>query len=136
MRRKTIRVLLIEDNPGDVRLVREMLKGTPEFFFEIKHRGYLRTGLERLSAGGIDVVLLDLSLPDSLLGDNSLLRTYAMAPDVPIIVLTGLDDEALGRATVRAGAHAHVIKGQTDAETLIELIRSAVVEDASDDDET
>jgi len=106
-----IKVLLIEDNPGDARLIREMLAEveTPKFDLEWVKR--LSAGLERLDQGGIDALLLDLGLPDSQ-GLDTFTRVHAQAPNTPIIVLTGLDDELLAVQAVRAGAQDYLAKGQ------------------------
>src|SRR5919206_605198 len=88
------RVLLIEDNPGDVRLLREALleAGTRKFSLTVAER--LEEGLTRLSEKDFDVVLLDLSLPDAE-GLDTVTRAHEAAPQVPIVVLTGTDDEEL-----------------------------------------
>src|SRR5260221_13336703 len=85
-------VLLIEDNPGDVRLIREMLAEGEDGIFELACVGRLSQGLEYLATGSACLVLLDLSLPDSY-GFDTFLKVYAHSPKVPIIVLTGHDDQ-------------------------------------------
>ena len=102
-----MRVLLIEDNEDDALIIRQVLveaRGAP-FDLEWAHR--LAAGLERLAEGGIDVVLLDLTLPDSR-GLDTLRQVHAEAPDVPILVLTGLDDETLGVKAVQEGAQDYL----------------------------
>jgi DNA-binding NtrC family response regulator len=81
--------------------------------------------LECLAAGDIDIVLLDLSLPDSL-GLDTFTRVYDKAPCLPIIVLTGLDDEELAAKAVREGAQDYIIKGQVDSNLLARAIRYAI----------
>src|SRR5260370_17579614 len=81
-------VLLIEDNPGDVRLIREMLAEGEDALFELACVGRLSQGLEYLATRSASLVLLDLSLPDSY-GFDTFLKVYAHSPKVPIIVLTG-----------------------------------------------
>ena len=129
---KIVRVLLIEDNAGDARLIREMLTeaksgslsaGRQAFDLECADR--LQAGLERLAKGGIDVLLLDLGLPDSQ-GLDTLARVQAQAPQVPIVVLTGLDDEALAVKAVREGAQDYLVKGQVDSDPLVRSIRYAI----------
>jgi PAS domain S-box-containing protein len=130
MKRESIRVLLIEDNAGDARLVREMLadpstragRGTP---FELEYAERLSTGLEHLAAGGIAALLLDLSLPDAQ-GLDAFFKAHAQAPDVPIIVLTGLADEALALEAVQEGAQDYLVKGQADSALLARATRYAV----------
>ena len=125
MEDKPIKVLLIEDNPGDARLIREILLEASGAMFELEHLDLLSTGLERLAAGGIDVVLLDLLLPDSL-GVDTLAKVNAQASDVPIIVLTGLDDEAFAIKAVRESAQDYLVKGQVDSNLLTRAIRYAI----------
>ena len=88
---KLIRAVLIEGNPGDVRLMREMLLAARNLRFEIECFDRLASGLERLRQPGIDVVLLDLSLPDSQ-GMDTVARVHAEAAEVPIVALSGTDD--------------------------------------------
>lgn len=125
MENEHIKLLLVEDNPGDARLLREKLAEAASTSFELECSDRLSTGLERLSQGGIDVVLLDLSLPDSL-GLETLLRTLKHNPQIPIIVMTGLDDETLGRRAIQQGAQDYLVKGQTDSNMLVRSIRYAI----------
>src|SRR5260370_2601007 len=120
-----INVLLIEDNPGDVRLIRELLadRGGPAIVLEAAAR--LGTGLERLAAGGIDVVLLDLSLPDSS-GLDTFLQVRALATKLPVVVLTGLDDEMLAVKAVQEGAQDYLVKGQADGRVLVRSLHYAI----------
>ena len=122
---KPVMVLLIEDNPGDVRLIREMLaevRGTP-IALECVDR--LQAGLERLAADGIDVVLLDLALPDCQ-GLDTFTTAYTRAPRVPIIVLTGLADEGVAVRAVRDGAQDYLVKGEVDGPLLVRALRYAI----------
>jgi DNA-binding response OmpR family regulator len=124
MGNKPTRVLLIEDNPGDARLIRETLReatGTP---FELECTERLSLGLERLTEGGIDVVLLDLGLPDSQ-GIDTLAKVRAEAPDIPVVVLTGLEDETLAVKAVQQGAQDYLGKGELDNRLLVRSIRYA-----------
>jgi len=122
---KTIKVLLVEDNPIDARLVQEMLAEVKDGGFGLALAEQLSTGLESLAAGGIDIVLLDLSLPDSQ-GLDAFAKAYAKAPQVPIILLTNLDDEALELEAVRSGAQDCLVKGQVDSNLLVRAIRFAI----------
>jgi MinD-like ATPase involved in chromosome partitioning or flagellar assembly/CheY-like chemotaxis protein len=120
-----MKVLLIEDNPGDARLIQMMLaeaRGAP---FDIERADRLSTGLGRLATGGIDVVLLDLSLPDSQ-GLDTFARVHAQAPEVPIVLLTGLEDEELGVEAMREGAQDYLVKGQVDSRLLVRSMRYAI----------
>ncbi|MCK5545224.1 MAG: PAS domain S-box protein [Desulfobulbaceae bacterium] len=122
---KIIRVLLIEDNPGDARLFREMLVETRRIPFDLEWVDRLSTGLKRLDDGDIDCVLLDLSLPDTQ-GLDTFATTHAKAPQVPIIVLTGLDDERVALEAVRMGAQDFLVKEEVDGNLLLHAIRYAV----------
>lgn len=125
MNREPIRILLVEDNPGDARLIREMLAEAGGALFDLEWADRLSAGLERLAAGGIAVVLLDLGLPESQ-GLDTFARARAQAPDVPMIVLTGLDDQALALEAVGAGAQDYLVKGQVDGNPLARAIRYAI----------
>jgi PAS domain-containing protein len=120
-----VRVLLIEDNEDDALIIRETLaktKGTP---FDVDWADRLSMGLERLTEGGIDVVLLDLGLPDSR-GLETLNRAHAQASEVPIVVLTGLADETVGLKAVQEGAQDYLPKGQVDGNVLVRAIRHGI----------
>jgi PAS domain S-box-containing protein len=119
------RVLLIEDNPGDARLMREYLSDPAGALFELEHVGTLSQGLERLAQGGIDLVLLDLSLPDSPMPDT-FKRAHAAAPEVPIIVMSGLDDERFAMQTVQEGAQDYLVKAQVEPRLLVHAMRYAI----------
>ena len=117
-------VLLVEDNPGDARLIEEMLKEVSRPSFTLTHVTDLRTGLERVREREFDAVLLDLSLPDSQGVDT--VSTFAdHHPDAAIIVLTGLHDEEVGVQSVRQGAQDYLVKDQVDSTLLARAIRYA-----------
>ena len=118
-------VLLIEDNPGDACLIREMLREAQGAGFGLESMERLTPGLERLAQGGIDAVLLDLSLPESH-GLDTLLRVRAQAPGVPVVVLTGSDDAELANRTLQSGAQDYLIKGQVDGQLLARSLRYAI----------
>src|SRR6185503_15545331 len=119
------KVLLIEDNPGDARLLREMIAEEPGALFEVECAPRLAQGLERLSAGGIGLVLLDLSLPDSL-GLDTFAKVYAHSPTVPIIVLTGNNDHTVALSAVQNGAQDYLIKGRLDRELLVRSMQYSI----------
>jgi len=121
---KPVKILLIEDNPGDVRLIREMLINVSDFPFHLECADRLSTGLACLAKGGIGVVLLDLSLPDSQ-GLDSLAKVSVQAPDVPIIMLTGLDDERVAMKAVEKGAQDYLVKGRVVGSLIVRSIRYA-----------
>jgi len=119
------RILLVEDNPGDARLIRETLRDAESFPFELAVAGRLAEAEALMAGEAYGVVLLDLSLPDAQ-GLETVRRTLRAAPEVPIIVLTGLDDEALALAAVHAGAQDYLVKGRVDGTLLARSIRYAV----------
>jgi len=118
-------VLLIEDNPGDARLIREMLLEEPGTAFRLENADRLARGLEALAAGDVSLVLLDLSLPDSY-GLESFAKVYAHSPNIPIIVLTGTDDQALALAAVKSGAQDYLVKGKIDRELLLRAMQYSI----------
>ena len=126
-----LRVLLVEDNPADARLVREMLKESHRPV-EITHASRLREALEFLRKGGFSAILLDLNLPDSE-GMNTFLRARAEALHAPIVVLTGLADEEVAARAVREGAQDYLVKAEVDGPLLYRSIRYAVERHASDE---
>jgi diguanylate cyclase (GGDEF)-like protein len=119
------KVLLIEDNPGDARLIREMLAEQPEAPFALHCADRLALGLEQLSAGGMVLVLLDLSLPDSF-GLETFAKVYAHSPMVPIIVLTGNDDQTVALSAVKGGAQDFLVKGRLDRELLLRSMQYSI----------
>src|ERR1700686_1199629 len=125
MEHKLINVLLIEDNPGDTRLIRELLKEATGVPTGLLCADRLSTGLELLSKGGVDVVLLDLSLPDSK-GLDTFSKVHTHAKELPVIVLTGFDDEELAMKAVRDGAQDYMAKGSVNSQSLMRSLRFAV----------
>jgi signal transduction histidine kinase len=120
-----IRILLVEDNPGDARLIRETLHEATSIRFTLEQVDRLSAARERCGRDGIDVVLLDLSLPDAQ-GIETVRECLAFAHDAPIIVLTGLDDETVALKAVQAGAQDYLVKGQVDSTLLVRAIRYAM----------
>lgn len=125
MSEERYKVLLVEDNPGDARLVRESLaefKGPP---FEVETRDRLGPALDRLSVGDIDAVLLDLGLPDSG-GRPTFEKARERAQGAAVIVLTGLGDEDLGASMVRSGAQDYLTKAELNGHLLGRVVRYAI----------
>ncbi|HEV7506549.1 MAG TPA: EAL domain-containing protein [Thermoanaerobaculia bacterium] len=120
-----IRVLLIEDSLADARLIQEVLFREAPSGFEVEHSACLAAGLARLERGDVDVVLLDLTLPDSE-GLATLSATATVAGPVPILVLTGLEDEELARRAMSAGAQDYLPKGGVDGHALARALRHAI----------
>jgi DNA-binding response OmpR family regulator len=122
---RPIRVLLLEDNPGDSRLLELTLAEAGRETFELEMSDRLSTGLSRLAQGDIQVVLLDLSLPDSH-GLDTFSAVQAAAPEVPIVVLSGADDRELAVTAVRLGAQDYLVKGTFVGDSLVRAIRYAM----------
>jgi phosphoserine phosphatase RsbU/P len=125
----TIRTLLIEDNPGDARLIREMLRdagrSTSLITIDVSVADRLSSGLEHLREYGADLVLLDLSLPDSS-GLATFDSLHAAAPSTPVVVLSGLADENVAVTAVHHGAQDYLVKGQVDGGALLRSMRYAI----------
>ena len=120
-----IKVLLIEDNPGDARLITEMLSEVDGTLFDMENACRLSDGLTRIQKGGIDVVLLDLGLPDSA-GLDTFEKVHDQVPEVPIVMLTGLDDAELALEGMSKGAQDYLVKGRVDGDLLARTLRYAI----------
>lgn len=118
------RILLIEDNPKDARLVKIALAEALDFAHELTVVATFANGLDALDHGAFDVVLLDLNLPDAN-GVQSVEALQVDHSDVPVVVLTGLEDRDLGDAAIRAGAQDFLVKGKMFGELLWRAIRYA-----------
>jgi diguanylate cyclase (GGDEF)-like protein len=125
MAEKTTKILLVEDNAGDARLLREMLKEPSSYQYELAHRESLEAAAAFLVENPVDIVLLDLGLPDAQ-GLGAVRQAHASAPDVALVVLTGLDDESLAAQTLQEGAQDYLIKGQIQARGLLRALRYAI----------
>src|SRR3954453_5566422 len=123
------KVLLIEDNPGDARLIREMLAEEPDTPFRLHFAERLAAGLELLSKSAEGecpaLVLLDLSLPDSF-GLETFAKVYAHSPQIPIIVLTGNDDQTVALSAVKGGAQDYLVKSRLDKELLLRSMQYSI----------
>jgi diguanylate cyclase (GGDEF)-like protein/PAS domain S-box-containing protein len=125
-------ILLIEDNPGDARLLREMLNEHESQKTELVHVTSMHEAELQLGQRAFDIVLLDLGLPDAQ-GLNALRRAHAVAPRVPLVVLTGLDDESLAARSLQEGAQDYLIKGQIETRSLFRSLRYAVERKSMED---
>jgi sigma-B regulation protein RsbU (phosphoserine phosphatase) len=125
MQDELIKILLIEDVPKFARLLREMLEAAQGVRFDVEWVESLSDGLQRLAAGGVDLVLLDLSLSDCK-GLDSFDRARDVAAHIPIIVLSSLDDETVAVTAVHQGAQDYLVKGQIDGHLLVRSIRYAI----------
>jgi signal transduction histidine kinase len=125
MESKRVDVLLVEDSPGDARLIQEYLKEQPGDEFVLTRVARLSEALAAIDRSKFSVILLDLHLPDSQ-GLETLQRLSAAARASPIIVMTGLDDRDLALDAVHEGAQDYLVKGQVDAETIGRAIHHAI----------
>lgn len=121
-----IRVLLVEDNEGYARLVQEMLKEVANVSYEVDWRDSIKAALERIGQGGLDVILLDLSLPDSPRGVKTLAAVQEKSPGIPIVVLTSYANETFAINALQGGAQDYLVKRYVDAELLERTIRYAI----------
>ncbi len=123
MKNKTIKILLVEDNPGDVRLVKEILKESNRSY-ELSHASSLK-GADNDNKNDHDILLLDLELDDTS-GVTTFKSAKEMYPHLPIVILTGLDDEDLAVRLVKEGAHDYLVKGKYDSYALDRSIRYSI----------
>ncbi|ELY44265.1 bacterio-opsin activator domain-containing protein [Natronorubrum sulfidifaciens] len=133
----TLEILLIEDNPGDARLIQEMLQGTEELAQrlssdetagrtpELTCTSRLEDGLELLEESTVDVVLLDLNLPDSE-GLRTLETVHTEREEIPIVVLTGVRDQQVGVQAIQRGAQDFLVKDEVTSELLVRTIHHAI----------
>jgi len=125
MGNESTKILLIEDNPGDARIVKEELSEEIDFLFELLIADRLSLGINLIKSEDIDLVLLDLSLPDST-GLNTFLEINKTVKNIPIIILSGNRDEDIARSAVIQGAHDYLVKGEIENTILIKTIRNAL----------
>ncbi|RPJ79177.1 MAG: PAS domain S-box protein [Alphaproteobacteria bacterium] len=129
---KHIKILLIEDNPGDAYLIEEQLEEFANFSYEFKIIETLNEALSVLKEQTFDVILLDLGLPDSD-GISTFLRIYKKNPLIPIIILTGLNDETIGSYAVKKGAQDFLVKGQIEGRLLQSTIQYSIERKKAED---
>ena len=126
MKMNSFKVLLIEDNPGDAMLIEEMLAESTEELYALEHVERLSDGLDRLTPGDIDVILLDLHLPDSQ-GTDTYEKIHAHAGETPILALTGMQDEEMVANLFAKGIQDYLVKGHTDTRMFLLSIRYAIL---------
>jgi two-component system cell cycle response regulator len=125
MQNNRYKILLIEDNPADIRIIQELVAEVKSSNLDLVFADRLSDGLDRIKTDDIDAILLDLSLPDSQgLKTFSLLR--ARAQNIPILLLTGLPDEELAIQAVREGAQDYLVKDQVDGNLLVRAVKYAI----------
>jgi len=122
---KTLNLLLVEDNPGDIRLFKEYLKSSTPDTFHLDCDSSVNDCLKRLDHNPMDLILLDLTLPDGT-GLDTLQQVHHAKPEIPIIILTGNQDATLAIESLKNGAQDYLIKNQVDSDLLVRSIRYAV----------
>ncbi len=126
-------VLLIEDNLGDIVSIRTMISELSDGCFELKFAESLGEALTILRNENFDVILMDLGLPDSQ-GFRTFTQVHNQMPDLPIIIITGLEDEDLGLSAVKEGAQDYLIKGQVDKKLLGRTLKYAIERKQTEED--
>ena len=116
--------MLIEDNLGDIVLIKSMLDNK-EDLFKVKIVESLEDSLKILNKSDFDIILLDLGLPDSN-GFETFIQIYELYPHIPIIIITGLEDEELGLRSLKKGAQDYLIKGQINSKILSRSIKYSI----------
>ena len=122
---------IVDDNPGDRALIRRILRASVTEPLHIEEAWNLDDTLERLRKGGIDLLLLDLNLPGSR-GVETVTRVRAVSPDLPIIVVTGFEDQEIAAQVVGQGAQGHMVKGTFDSRVLGSEIRRCMARQAGE----
>jgi len=120
-----LKLLLVEDNPGDARLLQETLHEVETLKFDIYIVDNLSSAIETLDLEDFDLVLLDLTLPDSQ-GIETCMKLRGEQPEIPIIVLTGLDDEKLALRALHQGAQDYLVKGKFETSLLLRSMRYGI----------
>jgi PAS domain S-box-containing protein len=122
---RQVHLLLIEDNPDDAKLIQEMLKKAAVERFDVVNVNRLSTGLKHITEKQPDVILLDLGLPDSQ-GLDALTKIYNLGSKIPIVVLTGWDDQSASLAAIKQGAQDYLIKGKINGSALWRVVNYAI----------
>ncbi len=125
MNNHKIKILLVEDNPGDARLILEMLNESITDEFDLIRAETLEEGLRHLGKESFDVLLLDLGLPDSS-GIETLLKVQAETSELPIVVMTGLSDESIALKALQMGAQDYLVKGRVEGNLVTRSVRYAI----------
>lgn len=121
-----IKVLLVEDNPGDARLIQEMLSLDDKHHYHLVHSKRLDDGIKMIIKEKFDVMLLDLGLPDSEGMETFDIMRYN-APNIPIIVLTGFKDDVFEMGAVGRGAKNYLVKDELNPKMLVDAIENAMI---------
>src|ERR1700675_2826541 len=131
-KKSTKMLLLVEDNPGDARLLHWMINEQGSNNMQLMHVECMSDAEKHLAERAFDIILLDLGLPDAQ-GLGAVRRAHAAAPRVPLVVLTGLDDESLAAQALQEGAQDYLIKGQIEGRGLLRALRHSVERKIMDD---
>ncbi|MDZ7721721.1 MAG: response regulator [candidate division KSB1 bacterium] len=118
-------ILIVEDNPGDVELIIEMLDELPSMDLDIERVSRLSEALETMSKQHFDIVLMDLGLPDSS-GLDTLRKLLRRRPNAAVVVITGLADNETGLESLKSGAQDYLVKGSIDSDLLNRTISHAI----------
>ncbi len=121
----TYTVLLVEDDPVDIRFVKDALLASPQCGFKVEIATMLSDGMERLSRGGIDLLLMDINLPDCT-GAQTVEQVCLKASEIPVVVLTAEDDECLAVKSVQSGIQDYLVKGSLKIDPLGRILRQAI----------
>ncbi len=121
METKELKVLLLEDNPGDAFLIKFYLGESSAPTFQVSHAESLKSAIDFLAENKYDLILSDMNLPDSF-GVDTIRTILEQFPGNLVIVLTGLTDEKVGLETVRYGAQDFLVKGKFDAQVLVTTV--------------
>ena len=120
-----MKILLVEDNPGDARLLQEMLKEADAAHYELTWADLLDKALKLLDEKPFDLVLLDLGLPGSI-GMDTYKKVHSHVPNVPIVILSGFDSETFAAEAAQSGAKGYLSKNNVDIKILVRTINDAV----------
>lgn len=122
---REIRALIIEDNPGDVCLIKEMLRTVHQTHFSVVSAGKFSDGCMYLESNPVDIILLDMGLPD-VAGSTAIADLQQRYPALPVVVLTGMNNDTAALSAVRSGAEDYLVKGQVDTALLVRSIIYAI----------
>ena len=125
MQTETTRILLIEDNPVDALFLRRILANSPDHNFDVEHVTTAKQAISRLQEGSFDLVLSDLGIPDAE-GFDHVLQFRTMFPGIPVVILSGVDDESIGMQAVECGAQDFLAKELVPGQLLCRSIRYAI----------
>jgi PAS domain S-box-containing protein len=132
MNKKITKILLVEDNEIDARIIRTILNESEKEAFELFHAKSLTEALKKVDSQSFDIILLDLTLPDSY-GLETFIWLHAQRPEMPIVILSGTDDEMLATKAVRKGAQDYLVKGRLDNNPLTHSIHYAIERKKAED---